>query len=221
MKSLKVNRIVKFMVLSDLIFWLGWGLIGPVFAIFILDNIKDGSAIVVGLATGVYWIIKSILRVPMGMLLDSLKGEKDDYWFMTGGLFIAALVPFGYVYATQAWHLYLLETVHAVSMAMSLSGWSAIFSRHLDRGSEATEFGLDATSVGLGTGISGIIGGWAVTQFTFQQVFMATGFLGLVGAFFLLFLREDVEAAINFSVKNPFKLMVRFKKFFVRQKVVK
>jgi len=221
MKNLKVNRIVKYMVLSDLIFWLGWGLIGPVFAIFILDHIEGGSAIIAGFATAVYWITKSILRVPMGIVLDSCRGEKDDYWFMTGGLFMAALVPFGYVYATQAWHLYLLEVIHAIAMAMSLSGWSAIFSRHLDKGSEATEFGLDATSVGLGTGISAAIGGWAVTQFTFQQVFIVTGFLGLVGAFLLLFLREDVEAALAISIGRPFGIMRRLRGIFVREKIDK
>jgi len=206
------------MVLSDLAFWLGWGLIGPVFAIFILDHVEGGSAIVVGFATAVFWITKSILRVPMGMLLDSRRGENDDYWFMTGGLFIAALVPFGYVYITQAWHLYFLEAIHGIGMAMSLSGWSAIFSRHLDKDSEATEFGLDAASVGMGTGISGAIGGWAVTQFSFQQVFIATGFFGLVGSFLLLFLREDVEASLNFSIRRPFNF---FKKFFVREKIDK
>jgi MFS family permease len=206
------------MVLSDLAFWLGWGLIGPVFAIFILDHIENGTAMVVGFATAVYWITKSILRVPIGLFLDARRGEKDDYWFMTGGLFVAALVPFGYVYATQASHLYFLEAVHGVGMAMSLSGWSAIFSRHLDKGREATEFGLDATSVGLGTGISGAIGGWAVTQFSFQQVFVITGFLGLISAFLLLFLREDVEAAFNFSIGRPFGFL---KKFFVREKIDK
>jgi predicted MFS family arabinose efflux permease len=221
MKSLKVNRIVKYMVLSDLVFWLGWGLIGPVFAIFILDHIEGGNAMIVGFATAVYWVTKSVLRVPIGMLLDAHKGEKDDYWFMTGGLFMASLVPFGYVYATQPVHLYLLEVVHAIAMAMSLSGWSAIFSRHLDKGSEATEFGLDATSVGLGTGISAALGGWAVTHFTFQQVFIATGFFGLVGAFLLLFLREDVEAAIVLSFKSPFGFMKKIKKVFVREKIIK
>lgn len=202
--AFKVNQIIKILVLSDLIFWLGWGLIGPVFAIFILQNIEGGNAMVAGFATAVFWIVKSLARVPIGMFLDSFNGEKDDYWFMTGGLFISALIPFGYIYAVQPWQLYSFEAVHGLAMAMSLSGWSAIFSRHLDRGKEATEFGLDATAVGLGTGISGALGGLAVTYFSFQQVFVATGFLGIFGAFLLLLLRNKVEPSIIIPIKFDF-----------------
>jgi predicted MFS family arabinose efflux permease len=214
MEKVKINPIVKILVWSDLVFWLGWGLIGPVFAIFILQNIEGGSAAVAGFATAVYWILKSILRIPIGLFLDSFDGEKDDYWFMTGGLFVAALIPFGYIYASQPWHLYLLEAVHAAAMAMSLSGWSAIFSRHLDKGKEATEFGLDATAVGLGTGISGALGGLAVTYFSFRQVFAVTGFLGLLGALLLLFLREGVEASVRPFHFSPIK---KIKAIFYRE----
>ncbi|MFA5742936.1 MAG: MFS transporter [Candidatus Paceibacterota bacterium] len=214
MSGLKINPVVRILVWSDLVFWTGWGLIGPVFAIFILQNIEGGSIAVVGFATAVYWIVKSILRIPIGLFLDSFKGEKDDYWFMTGGLFIAALIPFGYVYAFLPWHLYLLEAVHALAMAMSLSGWAAIFSRHLDKGKEATEFGLDATAVGLGTGISGALGGLALTYFSFQQVFVVTGFLGLLGALLLLLLREGIETSIRPFHFGP---MRKIKAIFYRE----
>jgi predicted MFS family arabinose efflux permease len=214
MNGLKINPIVRILVLSDLVFWTGWGLIGPVFAIFILQNIEGGSAAVAGFATAVYWVIKSVLRIPIGLFLDSFKGEKDDYWFMTGGLFIAALIPFGYVYISQPWHLYLLEAVHAVAMAMSLSGWAAIYSRHLDKGKEATEFGLDATAVGLGTGISGALGGMALSYFSFQQVFIATGFLGILGALLLLLLREGIETSIRPLHFSP---MRKIKAIFYRE----
>lgn len=217
MIGLKINKIIKILVLSDLVFWLGWGLIGPVFAIFILQNIEGGSAAIAGFATAVFWLVKSVARIPIGVFLDSFNGEKDDYWFMTGGLFIAALIPFGYVYASQPWHLYLLEAIRGLGMAMSLSGWSAIFSRHLDKGKEATEFGIDATAVGLGTGISGALGGLAVTHFSFQHVFIATGFLGLIGAFLLLLLRDKMEASIIIPIR--FNLMEKIG--FRRKTVIK
>lgn len=201
----RINRIVKYLVLSDLVFWAGWGLISPVFAIFIIDKIEGGSAFVVGTAAGVYWILKSLLRVPIGIFLDGCPSERDDYWFLTVGLFIAALIPFGFIFARLPWHIYLLQAVYAIAMAMSVSGWSAIFTRHIDRGREATEWGLDATSVGIGVGVSGVIGGWAVTKFGFAFVFIIVGVLGLAGATLLLCLRRDIKGVFDHGLHFSFR----------------
>ena len=205
----KINRIVKYLVLSDLAFWAGWGLITPIFAIFIVGKIQGGSILVVGIASGIYWILKSLLRIPIGIFLDTKLGERDDYLFLTIGLFIAALIPFGFIFAKFPWHIYGLQAAHAIAMAMSLAGWSAIFTRHIDKGKEATEWGLDATAVGLGTGICGVLGGWAVTQFGFEPVFITVGTLGLIGAFLLLFVKNEIKEVSDhgphFSLKETFQ----------------
>lgn len=205
MIGFQVNRIIKYLVLSDLIFWAGWGLITPVFAIFIVNNIEGGSAFVVGISTAVYSILASLLRIPIGIFLDNRPSEKDDYLFLTIGLFIAALVPFGFIFARLPSHIYMLQAVCAVAMAMSFSGWSAIFTHHIDKGREATEWGLDATSVGIGTGISGAVGGWAVTQFGFEPVFVAVGIFGLIGASLLLFLKNDIKGVFDHGLHFSFK----------------
>jgi len=203
--NLKINRIVKYLILSDLAFYAGWGLISPIFAIFIVEKIQGGNVLVAGLSSAVYLILIALLRVPMGIFLDSKPGERDDYWFLTVGLFIAALIPFGFIFSRFPWHIYLLQAIHAIGMAMSLSAWPAIFTRHIDKGKESTEWGLDATSVGLGAGISGAIGGWAVTKFGFNPVFIAVGIIGLIGAFLLLFLRKEIRGVFDHGFRFSFK----------------
>ena len=203
--SLKINRIIKYLVLSDLLFWTGWGLITPIFAIFIVNKIEGGSVFVVGIAAAIYWILKSLLRIPIGLFLDNRPSERDDYWFLTTGLFIAALIPFGFLFAKFPWHIYSLQTIYAVAMAMSLSGWSAIFTRHIDKGKEATEWGLDATLVGLGVGISGAIGGWAVTHFGFNPVFITVGIFGIVGTILLLGLKNEIRGVFDHGLYFSFK----------------
>ena len=205
----KFNRIVKYLVLSDLVFYAGWGLISPIFAIFIVEKIQGGNVFVAGLSSAVYLILMSLLRIPFGMFLDSRPSEKEDYWFLTVGLFIAALTSFGFVFAKLPWHVYLLQIVRAVTMAMTLAAWPAIFTRHIDKGKESTEWGLDATSIGLGAGISGAIGGWAVIKFGFNPVFITIGFVGLIGAFLLLFLKNEIKGVFDhgfrFSLKDIFQ----------------
>jgi len=204
----KINRIVKYLILSDLVFYTGWGLISPIFAIFIVEKIVGGDAIVVGLSSAIYLIFTSLLRIPIGIFLDSRPEEKDDYWFLTIGLFVAALTSFGFIFAKFPRDIYWLQIIRAIAMAMTLAAWPAIFTRHRDRGKESTEWGIDATSIGLGAGISGALGGWAVIQFGFNPVFIAVGIIGLIGAALLLCLRNDIKGVfdhgIRFSLKELF-----------------
>lgn len=206
---MKINRIIKYLIYSDLAFWFSWGLITPVFAIFIVDKIEGGSALVAGIAAAVYSLLAAILRVPIGVFLDSRPSERDDYWFLVVGLFIAAVTSFGFLFAKFPWHIYLLQGVRGIGIAMSLAGWSAIFTRHIDKGKEATEWGFDATSVGIATGISGAIGGWAVTQFGFNPVFIAVGVFGLIGVAILSGLNKEIKGVFDhgfhFSLKEIFR----------------
>lgn len=191
--KIKINKVIKYLVLSDLIFWSAWGLITPVFAIFIVENIEGGNVLVVGLSSAIYSVLMAVLRIPFGMILDKKSGEKDDYLFLILGLFIAALVPFGFIFSKTPMQVYLLQAIHAIGMAMSLSAWPAIFTRHIDKGKESTEWGIDATAIGLGTGIFGAIGGWAVTAFGFNPVFISVGVLGLAGVAVLLGLKGQIK----------------------------
>jgi len=208
--KLSINRIIKYLILSDLIFYAGWGLINPIFAIFIVEKIQGGDLIVIGTATSIYWITMSLVRIPLGMFLDKRRGEKDDYAFTVLGLLLAALIPFGYLYITLPWHLYVLQVIYACSMAMSLAGWSAIFTRNIDKGHEATEWSLSATGYSLGTGVAGIIGGYTVEKFGFNPTFIGVGILGLIGVILLLVIKQDVTkekwvpGSFYFSFKELF-----------------
>ncbi len=202
----KINRIIKYLILSDLIFWTGWGLINPIFAIFIVEKIEGGTAAVAGIASAIYWILKSLFRIPISVFLDIFPGERDDYWALVLGFFLASLVSFGYLFASKPFHIYFLQVIFAFAMALALSGWSAIFTKHIDKGWEATEWGLDATLVGLGIGLSGAVGGMVVMQFGFFPIFIAVGVLGIFSSLLLLVLKDEIKELLghgaHFSLKE-------------------
>src|SRR3989344_6400505 len=167
-----INRIVKMLIVSDFFLNSGWGLMGPIFAIFIVKNIATGSvseaAKVAGFAALSFWIVKSLLQIPIGRYLDKNHGEKDDYFFMIAGTFMMAFVPIGYLFSSQPWHIYALQVFYAVAASINFPSWSAIFTRHIDEGREAMEWGTHSTFSGLGIGIAGGIGGIAVATFGFS-----------------------------------------------------
>lgn len=209
-KNFKINKIIKYLIFSDLIFWSGLGFLSPIFAVFVVEKIKGGNLAVIGMATAIYWILKSLLRIPIGIFLDSRKGEEDDFWFLFFGLILTSLVPFGYLMASEPSHIYFLQVLHAVGMAMALSGWTAIFTRHIDEGKEATEWALDATSVGLGTGIAGAIGGLIAITFGFNFIFILVGIFGILSAVLLLPILKiisprSLKKGVIFSLEEIFQ----------------
>lgn len=209
MIKIKVNRIIKYLLLSDLIFWTGWGLIAPILAVYVVDQIQGGSVFVVGAATSIYWILSSLLRIPFGLYLDSRNNEKLNYTFTIIGLLSASVISFGFIFARLPWHIYVIQALHAIAMSMNFSGWSALFTNHIDKGREATEWGISATSVGLGTGISGFIGGWAVEKYGFAPIFISVGILGILGSLLLLFISREMEKTGGRGLYFSFKELIQ------------
>lgn len=189
---MKINRLIKTLILSDFLIISGWELLGPIFAIFLLKNIEGGNVKVAGFAAAVYWISKSLIQPFIGKYLDKNHGEKDDFWFMFFGLMIAAFVPLGFIFARYPWHIYGLQLFHALGMACTVPSWSAIFTRHIDKGQEAFEWSMYSTSIGFGAGIAGAVGGFLASVFGFEIIFIGASLLTFFSAFCLLVIRNQV-----------------------------
>lgn len=201
------NKIIRTLIKADLIFLFALGLISPIFAIFITQQIKGGDIEVIGFAAAIYWISKSFTQIPIGKFLDRRKGERDDLWFLVGGYILAALVPFCYIFSFLPWHIYILQAIYGISMAMAFPAWNAIFSRHIDKGKEAFEWSVEGAVLGFGAGIGGAIGGILVSKFGFDMVFVIVGIFALIGALLPLLIRRDMligdDRYIRIKIKKP------------------
>ncbi len=198
---------------------------GPIFAIFILKNVAIGNiseaAKVAGFSALCFWTVKSLLQIPIGRYLDKNHGEQDDFWFMVVGTFMMALVPLGYLFSTQPWHIYVLQIFYAVAASVNFPSWSAIFTRHIDVGKEAFEWGAHSTVSGVGVGIAGGIGGIAVAYFGFSGVFMFVSAFSILSGFLLLIVKDDISLRNKIVVRIPvertmiyFELRNAFARFF-------
>ncbi len=197
MAFLRPNKIIKYLILSDLAFWTGWGLLTPVFAIFVVGKIEGGSAFVVGVGSAVFWVVRSLLRVPFGVFVDAYPGARDDYFVLIAGLLLAGGSAFGYTFASLTWHIYVLQGLHGMALAMMLAGRTGLFTRNIDKGQESTEWGINGTVVGLGLGLAGAVGGWAVTRFGFDAVFVAVGIFSIISALVLFGLRKEMKGIFD------------------------
>ena len=200
---LKINKIIKILITSDFLLHSGWGLIGPIFAIFLTKQIQGGSLEMVGFVAAVFWLTKSIVQPFIAHQLDKNHGEKDDFVFLVFGMYLANLIPLGYVFSSQPWHIYALEFIRALAMACVVPTWAAIFTRHIDKGREAFSWSMESTGLGLAAGLAGAAGAWLASIFGFKIVFVLVTLFGLLSSSALLLIRNLVFVKDHFAPRLP------------------
>jgi hypothetical protein len=197
---MRINKIIIRLITADFFLQSGWGLIAPIFAIFVTERIDGGSLEVVAFAAAVYWITKSIVQPFLANFLDLVEGEKDDFNFLVYGSYFVALVPLGYFFATQVWHVFLLEFVRGLAMACVVPAWYGISTRHIKKGWEAFSWSLHSTGFGFAAGFSAAAGGLVATFLGFQVVFLLVCFFKIISATLLFLIRKDLFSSKTSNV---------------------
>ncbi len=192
MFKFSVNKVIKTLIIFDLAVLSGWGLLSPIFAVFITKQIVGGTLVVVGLATATYWLVKSLVQWPIARYLDKTPSENDDFYSLVMGSCLIAIAPFGYIFATLPWQVYLLEVVVAIGDAMVVPAWYSIFTRHVNKFQIGSEWTLNSIAIGLGTAVAAALGGWIASRFGFPAVFILVGLLSAIGVLILISLTKHI-----------------------------
>lgn len=176
-----VNKVIRILVIGDIMFFSAFGLIGPIFAVFITNQIAGATVATVGFAATINLMVRALLQMPIARYIDKHKGEKDDFLFMVVGSTLVSVVPFAYLFVTLPMHLYLAQVILGIGGALTNPGWFAIFTRHIDKGKEGTEWTLENVGVGLAAAGAAAIGGLLAERFGFHNLFLIVGILSLIG----------------------------------------
>jgi len=202
-----INKVIKVLISSDVLLITGFGFIAPIFAIFIAQRITLGDMTeavkIAGFSMAIYWGVKSILQIPIGKYLDKNHGEKDDLYFVMIGNSLAALAAFGYIFSSSAWHIYLLQGIYSLGMAMNIPGWTAIFTRHIDKGQVAFEWATRSTFIGIGAGAAGALGGIIASSFGFNILFVGVGIFALLSALLPLSILKTITPKDKIFPRAP------------------
>ncbi|MBI2990115.1 MAG: MFS transporter [Candidatus Magasanikbacteria bacterium] len=180
-----INPVVRLLIISDTVLMGAAGLFGPIFALFIENFIEGGDAAVAGLAAGIYLFTKSVLQIPIAHLIDRIRGEKDDFWLMFIFTILISLVPLFYLVIKTPFQLYTVQFVLGLFSAFTFPTYTAIFTRHIDREKEGTEWGIYFTLTDLTSAALATVGGYIATEQGFPVLIVAVVVVSLMGAFLL------------------------------------
>jgi len=195
--ALRINFIIKILILSDFLIWSATNLVNPIFAIFVTNKWGDGAIETVGIATMIYLVTRSILEVPVGIKIDRTKSEKDNLVAAVLGTAIMGLVYFFYPLISFPWQLYLLQAVYGAGTACAFPGWYSLFTRHVDQTKAAFEWSLFDVVIGIGMAITAALGAFLVERYGFDCIFIVVGILHLIGSLLLILIRNRIFIAKN------------------------
>ena len=194
--GLRVNRVIEYMTLADVLMLSGWGLITPIIAVFFTEQVEGGSVALAGLASTTYFLVKSIFQIPIARIIDIRRGEWDDYKVMIAGSLIITTSAFLYTMVSLPWHVIAIQVLYGFGGALTYPSWLAIFTRHVDRQEMGFEWSLYYTATDLGAAFTAGLGGLLAATFGYNLVFLIVGVLSLVGTFFLAGITKELKKGV-------------------------
>lgn len=190
-----INPVVRFLIISDTVISGAAGLLGPIFALFITDFIRGGDEAVAGLAAAIYFFTKSVMQIPIAHLIDKIRGEKDDYWIMVIFTILIGVIPLLYLVIDTPIELYIVQFVLGLFTAFTFPTYMAIFTRHIDKSKEGTEWGVYFTLTDLTGAALAALGGFIATRSGFPALITTVSVISVLGALLLLPIRPYIRSA--------------------------
>lgn len=191
---LGMNPVIRFMTMSDVVLLGAGQLLAPVFAVFVGSEIVGGNVSVVGMATALFFIAKSIAQIPAASLMDRVKGERDDFAWMFFGTLSIPLLQLLFLVISSPMELYLLQIIMGIVTGITYPSYMSIFGRHIDKSHENMEWGVRFTLTDISAALGAMIGGFLAYNYGFSSLIMATSAAGVVGVLLLLPVRRYLRA---------------------------
>lgn len=201
----KMNKTIRFLIVSDFFIMGGFGLVAPIFAIYITGSVVEANLQVLGIAEAIYLFTRSFFQIPAGFLIDKIRGSNDNFWAVIVGISIYAIVSLLYLGVSSSFQLYFVQFLYGLGSAIAVPAWMSIFMKNVDEKHEGLEWGVYDTSVGLGSAGAAFLGGFVSSNFGFEPIFIAMSILSVLGIVALFFVKDQIceySACSSNKIKN-------------------
>lgn len=185
-----MNKRFLLLILSDILILSSFGLIGPIFAIFIIDNLEGGTIVAAGLSTTIFLVVKSVAQLPLSKFF--IDKEKHKTRALLLGTFLIIVVPFIYFFAKSVYAIFVAQAIYGLGAALAYPAWFSLFTTYMDKRHKGFEYTLWSTGVGVGTAITAFSGAKIAQILGFKALFFVVGLIALMG-FVLLIILDRIE----------------------------
>ncbi len=181
-----MHKVLRTLIVSDIFIIGSFGLLQPIFAVFVVRGIEGATLTSVGMALTIQLFTKAAFQILVGKWDDEDRGNRRELGTLFVGSLLISLVPFGYAFATTLWELYLIQFMYGLGSALSFPSWRIIFTRFMNRDRQGYEWGIYDTTISLATAAAAAMGAYIAEEWSFRLLFIGVGFMSVIGSFFIV-----------------------------------
>ncbi len=178
-----MQRNLKILLMASSLFMLAGGLFGPIYAVCVEEI--GGDLLTAGAAYSIFAIVAGIMIFLIGRWEDRVKHQEK---LIIIGYVLSCAGFLGYLFVKAPVHLFMVQIIFGVGEAIGTPAFDGLYTKHLDKGKFASEWGMwDAMSY-ITIGIGALAGGYLANLYGFRFLFTIMFVISLLGLFTSIFL---------------------------------
>ncbi len=178
-----MKRELKVLLMISAMFTLAAGLFGPIYAVFV-EQI-GGNLLDAGGAYAAFSIATGVLILIIGRWEDRVKHTEK---LIVVGYLLNVFGFIGYLLIRNPIDLFLVQIVFGISAAVTTPAYDGLYSKLLDRGKYASEWGMWESQYYIVGAIAAVTGGFLAEVYGFAFLFKIMLGISIIGFLFTLLL---------------------------------
>lgn len=174
-----MNSVVKAFIISEIFLWSSWNAIIPIFAIFAANQIPNSNTEIAASSFSCYLIVRVIFELISGRYLSKSR-EIDKFIISIIGIILMSLGYLGFALTKDVVSLFFFYGVIGMGLGIASPAKNSLFSTHLDKDKEVTEWSLYDSFVFMGMAMSAAIGGFVANRYGFPFLFYLVAITNLL-----------------------------------------
>ncbi|MBP9750196.1 MAG: MFS transporter [Candidatus Pacebacteria bacterium] len=165
-----LSKAESILLWSSNLWMLGWGMLGPLFALF--AQRVGGDVLETTWVYAVYLVVTGVGIFVVGKVTDCVGQE----WPLVVGYALNTVATFSYLLVSTVIGLFVVQIVQGVALALMTPTWYALYDKHSGDGShDGYVWGLFSGMAFIVQGIALMLGGYIVTAYSFDVLFVVMG----------------------------------------------
>ena len=181
--SIFSKKALRILLITDGLVLISGAMLGPIYAIYV--DIVGVDLMDASIAGGIFALVAGFTVFVSGKFSDHVNEPK---YIVSLGYTIIGFGFLLYILVNSVWFLFIVQAIIGFGEAIYTPAFDALYSKHLDKNEEATEWGgWEAMRYFTASG-GAVIGGLVAMNFGFSPLFVIMCLLCFISAIYIFFL---------------------------------
>ena len=184
-----LNPAVRAFVISEALFWSGWNFVAPIFSVFVIREIPHATVSQAAYAFTLYLSCRMLVELFISRKAGKLSNPQRAVVDIVG-MVIVSMAYLAIAAKPTLNTVFVFYAVAGIGFGISSPVKYSLFSRSLEKETEASVWGLYDVVILLGMAVATTLGGLIADHFGFKQLFLLASVVNILGALpYLFFIR--------------------------------